>query len=155
VAHNIAKIEEHIVDGNRKKVWVHRKGATRAFPSGNPEIPADYKSAGQPVLIPGSMGTSSWVLVGAEKAMQLTFGSTAHGAGRMLSRSAAKRNYWGADIKKALEQRGITVRSASAVVLAEEADPAYKNVDVVVDVSDKVGIATKVARLTPLAVVKG
>lgn len=155
VAHNIAKIEEHIVDGGRKKVWVHRKGATRAFPSGNPEIPADYKSAGQPVLIPGSMGTSSWVLVGAEKAMQLTFGSTAHGAGRMLSRSAAKRNYWGADIKKALEQRGITVRSASAIVLAEEADPAYKNVDVVVDVSDKVGIATKVARLTPLAVVKG
>lgn len=155
VAHNIAKIEEHIVDGDRKKVWVHRKGATRAFPSGNPEIPADYKSAGQPVLIPGSMGTSSWVLVGAEKAMQLTFGSTAHGAGRMLSRSAAKRNYWGADIKKALEQRGITVRSASAIVLAEEADPAYKNVDVVVDVSDKVGIATKVARLTPLAVVKG
>jgi tRNA-splicing ligase RtcB len=155
VAHNIAKIENHEVDGGRKKVWVHRKGATRAFPPGNPEIPASYRSAGQPVLIPGSMGTSSWLLVGTEHAMQTSFGSTAHGAGRMLSRSAAKRNFWGGDIKKALEQRGIYVRAASSVVLAEEADPAYKNVDVVVDVSDKVGIATKVARFVPIAVVKG
>jgi len=155
VAHNIAKIENHNIDGVQKKVWVHRKGATRAFPPGHAEIPEDYRSAGQPVLIPGSMGTSSWVLVGAEKAMQTTFGSTAHGAGRMLSRSAAKRNFWGGDIKKALEQRGIYVRAASAVVLAEEADPAYKNVDVVAEVSDKVGIATKVARLVPIAVVKG
>ncbi len=155
VAHNIAKIENHEVDGGRKKVWVHRKGATRAFPPGNPEIPASYRSAGQPVLIPGSMGTSSWLLVGREHAMQTSFGSTAHGAGRMLSRSAAKRNFWGGDIKKALEQRGIYVRAASSVVLAEEADPAYKNVDVVVDVSDKVGIATKVARFVPIAVVKG
>ncbi len=155
VAHNIAKIEHHDVDGGKKKVWVHRKGATRAFPPGHPEIPADYSSVGQPVLIPGSMGTSSWLLVGTEKAMQTSFGSTAHGAGRMLSRSAAKRNFWGGDIKKALEQRGIYVRAASAVVLAEEADLAYKNVDVVVDVSDKVGIATKVARFTPMAVVKG
>jgi tRNA-splicing ligase RtcB len=156
VAHNIAKIEEHKVNGGqRKKVWVHRKGATRAFPAGNPEIPSDYISAGQPVLIPGSMGTSSWLLVGTEKAMEVSFGSTAHGAGRMMSRTAAKRNYWGSDIKKALEQRGIYVRAASAIVLAEEADPAYKNVDVVVDVSDKAGIATKVARLVPIAVVKG
>jgi tRNA-splicing ligase RtcB len=156
VAHNIAKIEEHKVNGGqRKKVWVHRKGATRAFPAGNPEIPSDYISAGQPVLIPGSMGTSSWLLVGTEKAMEVSFGSTAHGAGRMMSRTAAKRNYWGGDIKKALEQRGIYVRAASAIVLAEEADPAYKNVDVVVDVSDKAGIATKVARLVPIAVVKG
>lgn len=155
VAHNIAKIENHSIDGVKKKVWVHRKGATRAFPPGHAEIPQDYRSAGQPVLIPGSMGTSSWLLVGTEKAMQTTFGSTAHGAGRMMSRSAAKRNFWGGDIKKALEQRGIYVRSASAVILAEEADPAYKNVDVVVEVSDKVGIATKVARLVPLAVVKG
>ena len=138
-----------------KKVWVHRKGATRAFPAGHPDIPADYRSEGQPVLIPGSMGTSSWVLVGSQKAMDLTFGSTAHGAGRMMSRSAAKRQYWGGDIKTALEKRGIVVRAASASVLAEEADPAYKNVDVVADVSDKVGIATKVARLVPLAVVKG
>jgi tRNA-splicing ligase RtcB len=156
VAHNIAKIETHEVDGGvRKKVWVHRKGATRAFPPGNPEIPADYSGTGQPVLIPGSMGTSSWLLVGTERAMQLSFGSTAHGAGRMLSRSAAKRNYRGEDVKRALEQRGIYVRAASSVVLAEEADPAYKNVDVVAEVSDRLGIATKVARLTPIAVVKG
>jgi len=155
VAHNIAKIETHEVDGKQKKVWVHRKGATRAFPPGNPEIPRDYSSAGQPVLIPGSMGTSSWLLVGTEKAMQISFGSTAHGAGRMMSRTAAKRNYRGADIKRALEQRGIYVRAASSIVLAEEADPAYKNVDVVTEVSDKIGIATKVARLVPLAVVKG
>ena len=155
VAHNIAKIENHKVNGDQKKVWVHRKGATRAFPPGNPEIPADYRSAGQPVLIPGSMGTSSWLLVGTEQAMQVSFGSTAHGAGRMLSRSAAKRNFWGGDIKKALEQRGIYVRAVSSVVLAEEADAAYKNVDVVADVSDRVGIATKVARFVPIAVVKG
>jgi tRNA-splicing ligase RtcB len=155
VAHNIAKIENHRISGEQKRVWVHRKGATRAFPPGNPEIPADYSSAGQPVLIPGSMGTSSWLLVGTEKAMDISFGSTAHGAGRMMSRAAAKRNYWGGDIKKALEQRGIQVRAASSVVLAEEADPAYKNVDAVAEVSDRIGIATKVARLVPLAVVKG
>jgi len=155
VAHNIAKIENHKVNGNRRKVWVHRKGATRAFPSGHPEIPADYRSVGQPVLIPGSMGTSSWLLLGTEKAMEMSFGSTAHGAGRMMSRTAAKKRYWGGDIKKALEQRGIVVRAASSVVLAEEADPAYKNVDMVAEVSHKVGIATKVARMIPLAVVKG
>jgi tRNA-splicing ligase RtcB len=155
VAHNIAKMETHNIDGSQKKVWVHRKGATRAFPAGHPDVPDDYRSEGQPVLIPGSMGTSSWVLVGAQKAMDLTFGSTAHGAGRMMSRSAAKRQFWGGDIKSALEKRGIVVRAQSASVLAEEADPAYKNVDMVADVSDKVGIATKVARLVPLAVVKG
>jgi tRNA-splicing ligase RtcB len=155
VAHNIAKIETHKVDGANKKVWVHRKGATRAFPPGHAEVPQDYRSKGQPVLIPGSMGTSSWVLVGTEKAMELSFGSTAHGAGRMMSRSAAKRKFWGGDIKTGLEKRGIIVRAASSMILAEEADPAYKNVDVVADVSDKVGIATKVARLVPLAVVKG
>ncbi len=155
VAHNIAKIETHKIDGGERKVWVHRKGATRAFPPGHADVPEDYRSVGQPVLIPGSMGTSSWVLVGSQKAMNLTFGSTAHGAGRMMSRSAAKRHYWGGDIKAALEKRGIVVRAASASVLAEEADPAYKNVDVVADVSDKIGIATKVARLVPIAVVKG
>jgi tRNA-splicing ligase RtcB len=101
------------------------------------------------------MGTSSWVLVGTERAMDLTFGSTAHGAGRMMSRAAAKRRFWGADVKTALEKRGIVVRAASSSVLAEEADPAYKNVDVVAEVSDKIGIATKVARLVPIAVVKG
>ncbi len=155
VAHNIAKVETHNIDGAQKKVWVHRKGATRAFPAGHPDVPDDYRSEGQPVLIPGSMGTSSWVLVGSQKAMDLTFGSTAHGAGRTMSRSAAKRQFWGRDIKSALEKRGIVVRAASESVLAEEADSAYKNVDMVADVSDKVGIATKVARLVPLAVVKG
>lgn len=155
VAHNIAKIEDHIINKEKRKVWVHRKGATRAFPPGHKEIPDDYKKHGQPVIIPGSMGTSSWVLVGTEKAMQISFGSTAHGAGRMLSRSAAKRRFHGNDVRYALEKRKIHVRSASPRVLAEEADPAYKNVDVVVDVSNKVGIATKVARLIPLAVAKG
>ena len=155
VAHNIAKTETHKVDGGMKKVWVHRKGATRAFPADHVAVPEDYRSEGQPVLIPGSMGTSSWVLVGTEKAMEHTFGSTAHGAGRMMSRSAAKRRFWGGDIKAALEKRGIVVRAASTQVLAEEADPAYKNVDVVVNVSDQIGIATKVARLVPIAVIKG
>jgi tRNA-splicing ligase RtcB len=155
VAHNIAKIEEHKVDGGTRKVWVHRKGATRAFGAGRPEVPPDYRPFGQPVLIPGSMGTSSWVLVGTAKGMDVSFGSTAHGAGRMMSRTAAKRQFWGGEIKKALEQRGIVVRAASAVVLAEEADPAYKNVDKVAEVSDRLGIATRVARLLPIAVVKG
>jgi tRNA-splicing ligase RtcB len=155
VAHNIAKIEEHKVNGARKKVWIHRKGATRSFGPGREEVPADYRAAGQPVFIPGSMGTNSWVLVGTAKAMEVSFGSTAHGAGRTMSRSAAKREFWGGDVKKALEKRGIVVRAASQVVLAEEADPAYKDVDKVAEVSDKVGIATRVARLVPLAVVKG
>jgi tRNA-splicing ligase RtcB len=155
VAHNIAKIENHNVGDGKRKVWVHRKGATRAFGPGNLEVPADYRAVGQPVIIPGSIGTSSWVLVGTTKAMDVSFGSTAHGAGRMMSRSAAKRRFWGKDVKRALEQRGIVVRSASPVVLAEEADPAYKNVDKVAEVSDKVGIATRVVRLSPIAVVKG
>jgi len=155
VAHNIAKIEEHRVNGQRKKVWIHRKGATRAFPPGNPAVPVDYREFGQPVIIPGSMGSSSWLLVGAAKAMEVSFGSTAHGAGRMMSRTAARRRFWGGDVKRALEKRGMVVRAASAVVLAEEADPAYKNVDKVVEVSDKVGIATRVAQLFPMAVVKG
>jgi tRNA-splicing ligase RtcB len=155
VAHNIAKIEEHNVDGKTVKVWVHRKGATRAFPPGHKDIPADYRSLGQPVIIPGSMGTSSWVLVGTSKAMDLTFGSTAHGAGRMLSRAAATRRFAGSEIKRHLESRGIVVRAASMAVLAEEADPAYKNVDKVAEVSNAIGIATYVARLTPVAVVKG
>jgi len=155
VAHNIAKIEEHKVNEHRRKVWVHRKGATRAFGPGHMDVPADYRAFGQPVIIPGSMGTSSWLLVGTPKAMDVSFGSTAHGAGRMMSRTAAKKRFWGGDIKKSLEQRGIVIRAASAVVLAEEADPAYKDVDRVAEVSDKVGIATRVARLVPLSVVKG
>jgi len=155
VAHNIAKIEEHDVGLKQAKVWIHRKGATRAFPPGHPAVPPDYRDIGQPVLIPGSMGTRSWLLVGTPKAMEISFGSTAHGAGRMMSRAAAKRRFWGGEIKKELESRGMVIRSASAVVLAEEADPAYKNVDQVAMVSDAAGIATRVARLVPLAVVKG
>jgi tRNA-splicing ligase RtcB len=155
VAHNIAKIEEHKVNGQRRKVWLHRKGATRAFPPGHREVAADYRSVGQPVIIPGSMGTHSWLLVGAPEAMEVSFGSTAHGAGRTMSRSAAKRKFWGGDVKKSLEERGIIVRSASEVILAEEADPAYKDVDRIVEISDKIGIATKVARLAPIAVIKG
>jgi tRNA-splicing ligase RtcB len=155
VAHNIAKVETHKVNGGNKKVWIHRKGATRAFPAGHEDVSIDYRSKGQPVLIPGSMGTSSWVLSGAKRAMDLTFGSTAHGAGRMMSRSAAKRRWWGKDVRLNLEKRGIIVKAASPVILAEEADAAYKNVDVVVAVSDQLGIATKVARLVPLAVIKG
>ncbi len=155
VAHNIAKIEEHTIDGKRTKVWTHRKGATRSFPPEHRDIPADYRSVGQPVIIPGSMGTSSWLLVGTAKAMEVSFGSTAHGAGRMMSRSAAKRRFWGGDVKQALASRGVVVRAASSTILAEEADLAYKNVDRVVDVSDKLGIATRVARLVPMGVVKG
>jgi tRNA-splicing ligase RtcB len=155
VAHNIAKVETHKVNGGKKKVWIHRKGATRAFPSGHEDVSIDYRSQGQPVLIPGSMGTSSWVLSGAKRAMDLTFGSTAHGAGRMMSRSAAKRRWWGKDVRLNLEKRDIIVKAASPIVLAEEADGAYKNVDVVAAVSDQLGIATKVARLVPLAVIKG
>jgi len=155
VAHNIAKKEEHLINGRRVAVVVHRKGATRAFPPSHPKIPTDYRSIGQPVLIPGSMGTSSWVLVGTPKAMELSFGSTAHGAGRLLSRRAAKRRYFGRDILNQLGERGIIVRAMNPKVVAEEAPNAYKDVDAVAEVSHRVGIATKVARLVPLGVTKG
>src|SRR5881296_4077398 len=155
VAHNVAKTETHKVDGKMRKVIVHRKGATRSFPPDNPEIPAQYREVGQPVLIPGSMGTSSWVLVGTPKAMELSFGTTAHGAGRFMSRSAAKRKWWGADLKKSLEARGIVIRAASMEVVAEEAPDAYKDVDRVADVSDQLGIGKKVVRMTPIGVAKG
>lgn len=155
VAHNIAKIEEHTVNGKRVKVCVHRKGATRAFPPNHPKIPAEYRQIGQPVLIPGSMGTSSWILVGTEKSMEVSFGSTAHGAGRVLSRAAAKRRFWGSDVKKSLEAQGVLIRAASMAVVSEEAPNAYKDVDRVAEVSHHVGIATKVARLKPIGVTKG
>jgi len=155
VAHNIAKVEEHEVDGGRRKVYIHRKGATRAFPPGHPAVPAEYREIGQPVLIPGSMGTSSWVLLGTPRAMEISFGSTAHGAGRYLSRAAAKRRFWGSDVKRELEQKGISVRAASMAVVSEEAPGAYKDVDRVAEVSHELGIATKVARLVPLGVSKG
>ena len=155
VAHNIAKEEEHTIDGQRKKVIVHRKGATRAFPPAHEAIPSAYRDSGQPVLIPGSMGTASWVLLGSEKAMELSFGSTAHGAGRTMSRAAAVRKYPAQEVKRGLEKRGILVESASWRGVAEEAPGAYKDVDAVADVSHRVGIGTKVARLVPIGVVKG
>ena len=155
VAHNIAKLEEHTVDGGTRRVYVHRKGATRAFPPGHPLIPAKYKAVGQPVLIPGSMGTASYILVGTRKAMDITFGSAPHGAGRFMSRQAAKREYRGSEIKAMLERRGIIVRAASMAVVAEEAPGAYKDVDRVAEVADRVGIARRIVRLVPISVVKG
>jgi len=155
VAHNIAKLEEHAIDGGRKFVYVHRKGATRAFPPGHSLVPSKYKGIGQPVLIPGSMGTASYILVGTNKAMGISFGSAPHGAGRVLSREEAKRRYRGSEIKSSLERRGIVVRAASMAVVAEEAPSAYKDVDRVADVADRAGMAKKVVRLVPISVVKG
>ncbi len=155
IAHNMAKLEVHDVDGRRLRVCVHRKGATRAFGPGSEVLPADYREIGQPVLVPGSMGTASWVLVGTEGSMSQTFGSTCHGAGRTMSRARAKREVRGAELKEQLEQRGIAIRAGSMAGLAEEAPVAYKDVDNVVEVVDGAGIARKVARLRPVAVVKG
>lgn len=155
VAHNIAKVEEHDIDGKKMKVVVHRKGATRAFPKGKTEVPLKYRDLGQPVLIPGSMGTSSWVLLGNEVSMQKSFGSTAHGAGRMMSRAGALRRKSGFEVKRDLERRGIFLEAADIKVVSEEAPEAYKDVDMVAEVSDHVGIATKVARIVPIGVVKG
>ena len=155
VAHNIAKIEEHRVNGKKKKLMVHRKGATRAFPPGHPELPDAYKHLGQPVLIPGDMGRASYVLLGTEKAMQETFGSTCHGAGRVMSRHQAIRRAKGRAIWREMEDKDIIVRSAGRETLAEEMSEAYKNIANVVDVVHKAGISTKVARLRPMGVVKG
>ncbi|MCD6341371.1 MAG: RtcB family protein [Thaumarchaeota archaeon] len=155
VAHNIVKLEEHVIDGVKRKVWVHRKGATRSFPAGHPLIPEDYRDLGQPVLLPGSMGTSSWVLLGNPKAMEMTFGSTAHGAGRTMSRAAAKRMLRARQVLNDLNRRNIYIRSDSLETVVEEADQAYKDVDLVAEVSHRAGIGTKVARLVPMGVVKG
>jgi tRNA-splicing ligase RtcB len=152
VAHNMAKLEEH---GDGQQVVVHRKGATRAFGPANPETPEAYRRVGQPVLIPGSMGTASYVLVGTDDALGLSFGSTCHGAGRAMSRTAAKKVKSGNEVRKELEDQGITVRCASTGELAEEAPHAYKDVDRVVDVVHHAGLARKVARLVPLGVIKG
>ena len=151
VAHNVAKLEHH---GGRE-VCVHRKGATRAFPAGSADLPAAYRDAGQPVFIPGSMGTSSWVLVGRPGSMERSFGTTCHGAGRALSRTAARKRVHGAELRRDLESRGIAVRSASSRGLAEEAPFAYKDVDRVVQVVERAGLAARVARLRPIGVVKG
>lgn len=155
IAHNMAKIETHTVDGREIEVCVHRKGATRAFGPGSPVLPPVYRDVGQPVLVPGSMGTASWVLAGTEGSMAQSFGSTCHGAGRTMSRRQAKREVWGHDLRTELEERGIHIRAGSMPGLAEEAPVAYKDVDRVIEVVHGAGIARKVARITPLAVVKG
>jgi len=155
VAHNIAKIEEHKVDHKTMKLIVHRKGATRAFGPGRKEIPADYRETGQPVLIPGSMGTASYVLTGTSKSMEATFGSSCHGAGRRMSRKAAKREVDAPQLQQKLRGEGIYVQAGSYAGIAEEAPIAYKDVDIVVETVHKAGIAEKIAKLKPLAVIKG
>jgi tRNA-splicing ligase RtcB len=155
IAHNMAKIETHQIDNQEKRVCVHRKGATRAFGPGFEGLPPEYRDIGQPVLVPGSMGTMSFVLVGTEDSMVQTFGSTCHGAGRTMSRSQAKREVHGGQLKDQLEREGIAVRAGSMKGLAEEAPLAYKEVDNVIEVVHGAGIAQKVARLRPLAVIKG
>lgn len=155
VCHNIAKFETHSVQGRERRVCVHRKGATRAFPAGHPELPERYRQVGQPVLIPGDMGRYSYVLVGAQGAMRESFGSTCHGAGRLMSRSAAKRASRGRALLSELADRGVTVRSAGMATVAEEMPEAYKDVADVVDVVHAAGLSRKVARLVPMGVVKG
>jgi tRNA-splicing ligase RtcB len=155
VCHNIAKFEDHAVGGKRKRVWVHRKGATRAFPPEHPEVPARYRKIGQPVIIPGDMGRASWVLIGQPGSMEQTFGTTCHGAGRALSRTAAVKEAAGRRIDKELEAKGIIARAQSRKGLAEEQPKAYKNVDEVVDVVHRAGLSHKVARMRPVGVIKG
>lgn len=155
VAHNIAKIETHVIDGKKVKLCVHRKGATRAFPAGHPELPDTYRNIGQPVLIPGDMGRYSYIALGTERAMQETFGSTCHGAGRIKSRSAAKKSQRGSDVIQSLENRGIIVRAGSMGAVAEEASEAYKDVAEVIDVTERAGISRKVVKLQPIGVIKG
>jgi tRNA-splicing ligase RtcB (3'-phosphate/5'-hydroxy nucleic acid ligase) len=155
ITHNMGKIETHLVDGKQVKVCVHRKGATRAFGPGAPELPSEYQAIGQPVLVPGSMGTASWVLVGTQTSMERSFGSSAHGAGRVMSRSQAKKQVRGQNLRSELEAEGIEIRAGSLPGLAEEAPQAYKDVDVVVATVTGADIARKVARLRPVAVIKG
>jgi len=155
VCHNIAKIETHMVDGKKKKLCVHRKGATRAFPPNHPDIPSEYQSTGQPVLIPGDMGRCSYVLVGTEKAIEETFGSTCHGAGRVMSRHQAIKAAKGRAITRELEDKGIIVKGASRGTIVEEIPDAYKDVNDVVNVVHHAGISRKVAKLVPMGVIKG
>jgi len=155
LTHNIAKVEEYPIDGKPTKLVIHRKGATRAFGPGMEVLPADYRAVGQPVLIPGDMGTASYVLVGTTMAMEKTFGTSCHGAGRVMSRRAAKKKIRGQELEKELRSRGIIVRGGSMAGLAEEAPEAYKDVDRVVNVVHSTGIARKVARVVPLGVIKG
>ena len=155
VCHNIAKFEDHLVDGKIRRLCVHRKGATRAFPPGHPDTPRAYRGVGQPVLIPGDMGRYSYVLVGTQRAYEETFGSTCHGAGRMMSRAAARKAARGRPLIREMEDRGIIVRSEGRSTLMEEIPEAYKDVARVVDVCHRAGISRKVARLVPMGVIKG
>ncbi len=155
VSHNTCKVEEHDIDGDRRRLFVHRKGATRAFGPGHPDLPEDLRPAGQPVLIGGSMGTCSHVLAGTEAGMAAAFGSACHGAGRAMSRHQAAKRWRGHEVTEELAQRGIIVRSPSARGVAEEAPGAYKDVDAVVDATERAGLARKVARLEPIVCIKG
>ena len=155
VCHNIAKLERHRVDGREREVMVHRKGATRAFPPGHRDVPEVYRHVGQPVLIPGSMGTASYVLVGTDGAMQETFGTTCHGAGRVMSRTAARKSPYAQNAKQRLEDQGILVRAETRDGITEEIPEAYKDVDAVIDVVHNAGLARRVARLKPIGVIKG
>lgn len=155
VAHNVAKIEEHMVDRHKMTLCVHRKGATRAFGPGSPDLPPDFRTVGQPVIIPGSMGTSSFLLHGTAAAMELTFGSTCHGSGRVMSRSSAKKKITGQEVKAALAREGIIVRAHSDSAIADEAPEVYKPSEEVVRVVHEAGISRIVARLEPLGVIKG
>lgn len=155
VAHNIAKLEQHTLDGKQRMVWVHRKGATRAYPPGHPEVPSAYQKIGQPVLIPGDMGRASWVLAGQQGSMEQTFGTTCHGAGRVLSRTAAVKKSQGRRIDQELEAKGVIARARSWRGLAEEQPDAYKDVNLVVNVVHQANLARKVARMRPIGVIKG
>jgi len=155
IAHNIVKIEDHKVDGKNVRIAVHRKGATRAFGPGRTEIPPRYQSVGQPVIIPGDMGTASYILAGTEHAMKETFGSACHGAGRVLSRRAAKRAAHGRSIVQELNRKGIVIKAAGRSTIAEEMPDAYKAIDDVIKIVCGAGIAQAVARLKPLGVIKG
>ncbi len=155
VCHNIAKEEKHEVDGEEKELIVHRKGATRSMPVGRKEVPEAYSEVGQPVLIPGSMGTSSYILSGGEKSPEISFGSAAHGAGRLKSRTQAKEDYWGEDVQRELEREGILVKADKGSTIAEEAPGVYKDVDEVIKVTDNLDIARKVAKMEPLVNIKG
>jgi tRNA-splicing ligase RtcB len=155
VCHNIAKIENHAVNGKKRRLCIHRKGATRAFPPNHPDIPSDYQPIGQPVLIPGDMGRCSYVLVGTDKAMEETFGSTCHGAGRVMSRHQAVKAAKGRAIVRELEDRGIIVKGASRGTIVEEIPDAYKDINDVVNVVHRAGISRKVVKLVPMGVIKG
>ena len=155
IAHNSAKTEEHLVNGKKKQVIVHRKGATRAFPAGDLAIPVKYRGIGQPTFIPGSMGSASWILLGKPNSLEMTFGSTVHGAGRLMSRTAAHKNYNYKQVVEQLESQNIVLKSQTRYDVVEEAPQVYKDVDTIAHISDFLGIATKVARLVPIGVMKG